>query len=279
MGITEPWTFTVPTILHMADRHTYPSWSVTQETRSDYHNLMFIVSGSGTAYRDGQSTALHPGMLVYQPKGAHYGYATNPVNLMHCYGINFILTDLTGESSSQASVIDRKHLPLPTYSTVSRFDTIARMFGELAQTWSNKLDNSMMKCRSLFMLILHELLQPDVFLSENHPYRIRMRHVMDYIELNYARPITLSQLAELGGLSSSYFGQAFRAFTGMSPIEYVNQTRLLMAAKLMEQGVSIGEAASQCGFQDPFYFSRLFKKKKGISPSLYLKQQQFKQFF
>jgi len=74
------------------------------------------------------------------------------------------------------------------------------------------------------------------------------------------------------GYSSSYFRKLFKEVTGLSPIMYFNRMRIEYAKTLLQQDstLSIKEIAASAGFPDPYYFSRVFKKITGFSPSDYL---------
>lgn len=71
-------------------------------------------------------------------------------------------------------------------------------------------------------------------------------------------------------MSPKYFCRYFLALTGNRPLEYVNRYRIELAAeRLGTKGESINEIAFDCGFKNPGYFARLFKRYKGLSPSAY----------
>ena len=77
-------------------------------------------------------------------------------------------------------------------------------------------------------------------------------------------------MAELAHLSPSRFRALFREATGLSPLDYLLVLRLNHARQLMLQtGSSIGEVARAVGYEDQLYFSRIFKKRTGLSPSAY----------
>ena len=92
----------------------------------------------------------------------------------------------------------------------------------------------------------------------------------NYIEANYAGEISVQGIARCLGLSRSYFSAVFSRAEGMSPQEYLVDFRLRKAAELIAtRGLRPGEAAVACGYPDVFTFSKMFKKKYGISPGKY----------
>lgn len=95
--------------------------------------------------------------------------------------------------------------------------------------------------------------------------------VFDYLEKNFAEPITPADLLPICGLSYSRFAVRFKQLAGCSLTEYLNRYRILRAQQLLrESEIPVAQAAEQCGFLDPCYFDRLFRKYVGISPTKWL---------
>ena len=88
-----------------------------------------------------------------------------------------------------------------------------------------------------------------------------------FITENYVRDVTLRDLAGQQGMSISYYRRMFRQLLGGSPIDCLLDYRLLQAGKrLAESAEPIARIAAECGFNDPNYFSRLFTRRKGMTP-------------
>ncbi len=80
--------------------------------------------------------------------------------------------------------------------------------------------------------------------------------------------VPVPELAKIAGMSESGFAHRFKAATGATPLQYSLQLRLERAESLLlRTPMTVKEAASETGFEDPFYFSRLFKKRNGASPA------------
>lgn len=91
-----------------------------------------------------------------------------------------------------------------------------------------------------------------------------------YIHANYSEDLRVSALASELGLSRSYFCRLFKSRTSLSPQAYLVSYRLDMAAKgMVEQGLSQKEAALRSGYPDVCAFSRMFRRKYGMSPGEY----------
>jgi iron complex transport system substrate-binding protein len=82
-----------------------------------------------------------------------------------------------------------------------------------------------------------------------------------------ARRTSLSEMARMAGLSVPHFSARFKKVFNLSPVECLIQHRLHHAAYLLaDKNLSIGEIASQVGYEDVFHFSKAFKKHFGRSP-------------
>ena len=100
-----------------------------------------------------------------------------------------------------------------------------------------------------------------------------VKEAVAYFCQNYARPLLRWEIADAVGVSEDYLSRVFRQELGLSPWEYLNRYRVLQAAqRLRHTGDSIGTVARQVGFKDPAYFSRVFRKVTGQSPSSYREQ-------
>lgn len=102
----------------------------------------------------------------------------------------------------------------------------------------------------------------------------QVQKVVKYIKDNVARPLDIDHLVEMSYLSRSRFYHVFKEHTGSSPIEFQNKCRLNIAKDYLTfyPEYSISSVASTLGFNDSLYFSKLFKKEYGISPSQYRKE-------
>lgn len=105
-------------------------------------------------------------------------------------------------------------------------------------------------------------------LSINQSYPRPLTAAIVYIRENYQKPIQLSIVAEACTVTSSYLSRLFTEYLGTNFIDYINRFRLNKAIILLEdKNYSIKEVAYLVGYQDPNYFSRVFRRHMGISPS------------
>jgi len=90
------------------------------------------------------------------------------------------------------------------------------------------------------------------------------------MKANLGSKLTVQEMSAKVGLSGSHFSSLFRKSTGISPIDYFIHLKMQRACQLLyAKDARIKIIADELGYDDPFYFSRLFKKNMGMSPEQY----------
>ena len=146
---------------------------------------------------------------------------------------------------------------------------------ELMQTFrsgvSPELDTVACLCR-LFSYILKEgLYCPNPGSDDTELHRIdQIKSVLEYIEAKFSTPLSLEKLAAVVGMNPKYFCRIFSRLTHQSPMDYVNFYRIEQAAFLLAStDKPITAVAMGCGFWESSYFTKVFKKYKGVTPKKY----------
>lgn len=99
------------------------------------------------------------------------------------------------------------------------------------------------------------------YLQELNPIYNTVHKIIRYIRNNYHEKLTLSSIAKQFYISPYYLSRMFKQITGLTLIEYINNTRVKAAQKLLlETNNSISEIAAQVGYESHTHFGRMFKK-------------------
>lgn len=108
-------------------------------------------------------------------------------------------------------------------------------------------------------------------------YSPAVQKVMNYVNLNVAEPLTLKSLAAMCFISPSYLSVLFKQETGTTLIDYINTQRVNRAAQLLEQNShTIAAVAEEVGILDVNYFTKIFKKTLGVTPTRYRREHKEK---
>lgn len=175
----------------------------------------------------------------------------NGFNLLSLYEIPDIFSR---ESSQRFMTLHKKLLDLNEQDDISTFEIAARR-KEL--------------CYSLLNLILSESrLKPEAFKRINQLQRFGI--VVKYLNRHFDETVSIDSLAGMACLSKSQFHRQFKAAFDIAPFEYLKKLRVQHAQKLLQHSdLSIFEVGEQCGWNDQFHFSRIFKSAVGLSPVKY----------
>lgn len=96
----------------------------------------------------------------------------------------------------------------------------------------------------------------------------------EYLENHYAEDISLEDVAEQVNISPQYFSKLIKKTTGFNFIDWLSMLRVKKAKELLtNSNLTVKEVCFMVGYKDPNYFSRIFKKRIGITPSEYVKKQ------
>lgn len=103
--------------------------------------------------------------------------------------------------------------------------------------------------------------------SQLTPLMRRIERAVQLIETDYARALTLGDLAAAAGLSTFYFARAFQRFVGVPPHRYLTGVRLRHAATMLDQGAAVTFTCYEVGFGSLSHFVTAFRKRFGVVPS------------
>ena len=130
-------------------------------------------------------------------------------------------------------------------------------------------DNICDKMCCMYNIIKHLL---TISVEKNTYRNSSIYPVIELIKADFAKNITISEMAKTVGMSESNLYSVFKKATGTSPIKYLNEYRLSVAEELLRHtDENIKNIAEKVGIQDQFYFSKLFKAKYSMSPQQYRK--------
>ncbi|MFE5318036.1 ABC transporter substrate-binding protein [Paenibacillus sp. NPDC056579] len=158
------------------------------------------------------------------------------------------------------------HFGFAPHYPVVLYDKAARM----SQLWQQSDPLNKLEVKALFYQFVHEVLrqldQQDVPLVKADPVLQAIRYLHDH----YQESITLESLAEKLHCNSRQLLRMFKSRMNTSPIDYLIQIRIGKAKeRLLNTDLTMREIAESVGYSDSYYFSRMFKKVEGVSPTVF----------
>lgn len=118
----------------------------------------------------------------------------------------------------------------------------------------------------LFALFAEETTQE----SETSQYKETIIQIVDWVEAHYGEQVTVEKAAEEFGFSKYYFCRWFKENTGTTFHDFLGTVRIQHACRYLAGGYSIKETAKLCGYEDPSYFVKVFKRVRGVTPGKYV---------
>lgn len=235
------------------DEQCTPDKEHTRSVR-EYYLLHYVYSGTGTYQVNDEVHTIGPGQLFIAHPYEPIHYEPNPADPWH-YGWVGFFTTLDIPRLKNKHILDARHAE-HIFRAISATDET--MFGREYYI-AGKI-----------MELLSTMVRPETNASQKNFVDL----AAEYIQRNYTRPITMDSLAEQFHVTHSYFSTAFRQQMGISPYQYLMDLRLARAAELMaEHNYNVSEAAISVGYNSIYNFSKMFKKKFGVSPSHYAAEQ------
>ena len=136
-------------------------------------------------------------------------------------------------------------------------------------TWWSKSALKEEKCKALFLFIYFLLTDTRTDAEDEN---VHIAKVREYVRKNLQREISLNDLAGHVHLATPYLCALFKQHMGKTIVEYINSERIAMAKQMMHmQEATLTEIAEACGYTNYNYFSEVFRRTVGVSPSQYRK--------
>lgn len=148
-------------------------------------------------------------------------------------------------------------------------------FENIVEEERNNLEFSNLINVNLLKILLLKLANDSYNLEQDHSLASRETYLIcrEYINKSFSQINNFDQLAEDCSISKSYLCRIFKQYAEISPMTYVTNLKMNKATVLlMQSDMSIKQISRSLGFEDQYYFSKLFKKKYGISPKFFRKK-------
>ncbi len=223
--------------------------------------MEYVIRGEGDLILSGETHTLRRGCLYWYGPGISCHLVNNGADPLVKYFFAFRCPE---DSPEVAYQIQRLFIGANRGGDLVR-DLVKMLFDEACAA----NEDSWRICNSYLDIIFRKCARSQV-LERNSKERAWQvfKGVKNYIEDNYLEVQRMEDVAKATHLNVSYISRLFKRYYHMTPYNLLQQKKMEYALDLLrQQNVSVQEAAELTGFDDPFHFSRVFKRFKGISPS------------
>lgn len=214
---------------------------------------------------NGEEVIAPQGSVVFLPQGSSYRctfFATSEERAL-CRLVEF---SLCAEDGSIVSVCDRVSLVGKDENPL-----VAALFKEVIETYNRPAYSPPLLKATVYQLIA-QVAGQNRHQSIHSRQLVGIRPALAFLEKEIFPENGVAQLAQMCHMSEVSFRKKFRQYTGTTPAAYILNQKLRHARRLLRSGLyTMAQAAEIAGFDDPSYFSKVFKKHTGILPSEYMR--------
>lgn len=247
-----------PSIEYFRHRISTPEWTI-EYRKTDYIDLTYITGGQAVYTVNREKIFVGEGDVLCIPKGSERSAVSDDPAKFECFSTSFNLCTPSGEEIA---------MPLPLHSRVGIHNDLIAHYRKLNEDFLARSPGYVMRARARLMLILQRFMEMLVYEVDTHRFDPRVKQAIRFVTEHYAENLKISEVAAAVSLNPVYFGTLFKRETRLTFRDYLNTIRINQAEDMLRAGKwNVTEVAAHCGFADVFYFSRLFKKYKGVPPS------------
>lgn len=224
-------------------------WGMTNVSEV-FHRIYYVYGGEAYYRCDDKTIQLEPETLYVFPIMHPYTMWQNPENPLN---VLWFHVEIDTQLCTDAAVIK-----------IGK-DSVLKHLLEAMRTLSHDVIyyERMLKIFDVFLNLLSEQMQ-----SLPYPGK-QMCKVLEYIDMNVDKELSVQALADDIGMERSYFSRKFKSVFHMSPNQYITAKKMKAAARELMAGATVYHAAESAGYTDEKAFSRAFKRYMEISPGKY----------
>lgn len=229
--------------------------------RLDYY-LMYIVSGEAKVYNEDKYVIAKEGSIIIFPPNKGYKHTNNDLP------ISYFWVHFTG--SDVPSILNRYGIKL--FPEINKANGESRIPNRFQKLFDGFAKNDKFRDYDLSSLLDRLLVEIGRSISVEQGEKMLFAKSIRYINEFYNKPIRITELAKMENVSMTTYNLHFKNQMGMSPTQYILTLRMHSAKELLESSkLSVRDIGAMCGYDDFNFFTKVFKKHSGKSPSAYRK--------
>ena len=242
---------------------------IVRPNGADQNIMIYCIKGHGWFDIDGNQGEMKPDQALLIPKNSPHSYGAADINPWSIHWVHFAGED----SACYTSLLPHGEHVIPVSRSIR--EKAEQLFRECHGTFTNGFTNTRIlfaaqALRHLLALFFYgnPAFSPGTPTGSHRSFSTTIEFMREHLDGN----LKLEDMARHAGFSVARFSSLFRAQTGFSPVEYYIRLRIQAACRLMDtMALNISETANRIGYDDPYYFSRIFSKIMGMPPTAYRK--------
>lgn len=244
----------IKTISDVQKGRIAPSNTKCKNRHSDC--FVFVKTGEAEYTFDGKKYSVSAGNVFYIASGSNYTISVSDENYTFVF-VDFFFDDNT-DTVFENQIFSSKGITM-----------LENRFEALYQLWCMGDFADKIYCKSVIYDIYSEIVKSTLkkYISPDKRYKIE--EITEYISKNIAdESLSIEGLSRMYDISEVHFRRIFACVYHTSPIKFITSLRLKKAKELLVCGdIPISEISRICGFKNPYYFSKVFKKETLMTPS------------
>ncbi len=237
--------------------------TISKNRKTTMFELELPIGSGGMSYIDDESHPINENTVICAKPG-QIRHTRLPFK---CYYIHMIVSE---------GYLRDVLATLPNYIDFSDTDPIKEIFISLCEHYHTGIENDDILLQSLILKLVYILNQNTTHIIKSAPKSNNHKAIewtLEYINNNLHADLTLEKLASAASFSTIYFHKLFKASTGKTLHEYVEDQRIKKSINmLISTDMTLTQIAYECGFSSQSYFSYAFKRRMGASPREYAKK-------
>jgi len=250
----------INSILDVKSGRIPPSFPRCRGRHSDC--FVYVLSGNAEYVFDGKSYIAEAGNIIYLAHNSNYSINVTDDNYTFIF-IDFFFEDKEDIVFSN-EIYKRKSISM-----------LKNEFEKLYHLWKTGDFSDKIYCKSIVYNIYSKVVKSVFSQYVSHSRRKQIESIAAYIYENLSdTEITIEKLSKMCDISEGHFRRIFFHIYHISPLKFLNAARINKAKELLiSESCPISEIAEKCGFQNHYYFSKIFKSETNMTPS------QFRNFY